>query len=103
MVQLYTHFCDAHVVRPVKQLTAFASVELMPGEKKEVTFRIETSQLGYYNEDMDFVVEPGKLEIMIGTSAHDIAFSDSLMLTGERVNVMGKRSFCSETQINKCK
>ena len=42
---------------------------------------------------MEFVVEPTTMDIMIGTSAHDIAFSDVVTLTGKKVNVMGRRAY----------
>ena len=72
VVQLYTHFLDAHVTRPNKSLGSFARVWLQPGESRKVTFRLSMAQLGYYNENMDFVTEPGELQVMVGTSAHDL-------------------------------
>ena len=92
-VQLYYHTKKAHVVRPVKQLAGFKRLTLAPGETKTVTFRLNTAQLGYYNEFMDFVVEPTVMDIMIGTSAHDISFTQEVRLTGEPVNIMGKRVY----------
>lgn len=98
VVQLYTHFSDAHVVRPVKQLAGFLRVSLTPGEAKTVTFSLDTAQLGYYNENMDFVVEPGRMEVMVGVSSSDIRFTESLLLTGEPRNVMGKRKYTCDAQ-----
>lgn len=93
VVQLYTHFLDAHVTRPNKSLCGFKRVELAPGEEKHLTFHLNMAQLGYHNENMDFVVEPGELEVMVGTSAHDMAFKESVMLTGNTVTVMGRRAY----------
>ncbi len=92
-VQLYYHTKKAHVIRPVKQLAGFKRLTLAPGETKTVTFRLNTAQLGYYNEFMDFVVEPTVMDIMLGTSAHDISFTQEVRLTGEPVNIMGKRVY----------
>ena len=78
VVQLYTHFLDAHVTRPNKQLAGFKRVDL---------------------EDMEFVVEPGRLNVMLGTSAHDLAWSGTLSLTGEKVPVLGKRSYTSQATV----
>ncbi|WP_215699013.1 glycoside hydrolase family 3 N-terminal domain-containing protein [Clostridium sp. MCC353] len=100
VVQLYYHTKKAHVVRPVKQLAGFKKVSLEPGEKKRVTFRLKTSQLGYYNEEMEFVVEPTVMDIMIGTSAHQIAYTGEITLTGEKVNVMGRRSYTCEADVS---
>ena len=92
-VQLYYHQKQAHVVRPVKQLAGFKRLTLAPGEEREITFQLHTAQLGFYNENMDFVVEPGAFDIMVGTSAHDIAFIQEIRLTGSTVDVMGRRVY----------
>ena len=93
VVQLYYHTKKAHVIRPVKQLAGFKRITLEPGEEKKLTFFLNTAQLGYYNEFMEFVVEPTTMDLMIGTSAHDIAFSDVVTLTGKKTDVMGKRVY----------
>lgn len=99
VVQLYTHFMDAHVTRPVKSLSGFRKVYLEPGETKQVEFSLETRLLGYYNEDMRFVVEPGELEIMVGTSSTDLPCKTSVKLTGEAVDVMGHRAYETKTAV----
>ena len=98
-VQLYYHTKKAHVVRPVKQLAGFKRVHLEPGQTKKVAFELETSQLGYYNEDMVFAVEPTVMDVMIGTSAHEIAFTKEVALTGKTIDVMGRRSYTCKTQV----
>jgi beta-glucosidase len=93
VVQLYYRTKGAHVVRPVKQLAGFVRVALKAGEKKQVSFTLDTAQLGYYNEDMEFVVEPVRMDVMVGTSAHDIDFVQEVELTGEKMPVMGRRVY----------
>lgn len=93
VVQLYTHFNGAHVTRPNKQLQGFARVDLAPGEEKTVTFRLACAQLGYYNEEMEFVVEPGMLDVLVGTSSEQLPLRTRMQLTGPAVNVMGKRAY----------
>lgn len=100
VVQLYYRTKKAHVVRPVKQLAGFKRVSLEPGEKKRVTFMLKTSQLGYYNEEMEFVVEPTVMDIMIGTSSHRIEYNEEITLIGDKVNVMGKRSYTCEAVVS---
>ncbi len=98
VVQLYYHTKKAHVIRPVKQLAGFKRISLAAGEEKKVTFTLDTAQLGYYNEDMEFVVEPTVMDVMVGTSAHDIHFCEEVVLSGEKRDVMGRRSYtCSVT------
>lgn len=100
VVQLYTHFKGAHVTRPNKQLCAFKRIELAPQEQKTIDFYVDCAQLGYYNEDMEFVVEPGPMDIMLGTSAHDLHFVHEIYLTGDKVSVMGRRSYTSTVKIS---
>lgn len=92
-VQLYTSFFGAHVTRPNIQLAGFKRLTLAPGEKKTVKFHLNTAQLGYYNEDMEFVVEPGQLTVYAGTSSKDLPLHQVLKLTGKKTNVMGKRAY----------
>ncbi len=101
VVQLYYHTKKAHVVRPVKQLAGFARVALEAGEEKQVQFMLSTSQLGYYNEDMEFVVEPTRMDVMVGTSAHDIAFAAEVELVGDKINVMGRRTYTCGVRVGK--
>jgi beta-glucosidase len=98
-VQLYQRFWDAHVTRPVKSLAAFKKIKLSPGESKEISFRLSTAQLGYYNERMEFAVEPGELCLMLGTSSMDIVWRDSVMLTGAAMPLLGKRSYSCHTAV----
>lgn len=93
VVQLYTHFLDAHVTRPNKSLGGFVRVWLQPGESRKVTFRLSMAQLGYYNENMDFVTEPGELQVMVGTSAHDLPLRSSVQLVGQPAPLLGRRVY----------
>ena len=99
VVQLYTSFTEAHVTRPNKQLTGFRRVKLAPGEIRTVVFDLDLAQLGYYNEFMEFVVEPGQLKIMVGNSAENLPLRASVQLTGKAANVMGKRAYVCQTKI----
>lgn len=100
VVQLYYHTKKVRVVRPVKQLAGFVRVSLEAGEEKQVKFTLPTSQLGYYNEDMEFVVEPARMDVMVGTSAHDIAFTAEVKLEGGKVNVMGRRTYTCGVKVD---
>ncbi len=69
VVQLYIRDVAASVTRPVKELKGFERITLQPGEKRRVTFALAPEHLGFYNRDMKFVVEPGVLNVMVGTSS----------------------------------
>lgn len=72
VVQLYVNDVVASVTRPVKELKGFGRVELEPGQGANVTFELDLGQLGFYDRDMSFVVEPGEVRIMLGASSEDI-------------------------------
>ena len=99
IVQLYTSFTEAHVTRPKKQLSGFKRITLQPEEEKRVVFRMDLAQLGYYNEDMEFVVEPGTLHLMMGFSSQDLPLSDSVQLIGNTAKVMGRRSYVCPVEV----
>lgn len=93
VVQLYESFQGAHVVRPNKQLIGFLRVRLEPGESRSVHFHVKSAQLGFYNEEMRFVVEAGERLFRIGTSSAELPLGCKLTLLGEAAEIMGKRSY----------
>jgi beta-glucosidase len=99
VVQLYLHDCEAHVTRPVKELKGFQKVSLKPGQSCKVTFIVPVSLLGFYNETMQFVVEPGKIDVLIGSSSEDIRLAGMFTLCGPTQNVMGKRAYLSKAKV----
>ena len=70
VVQLYLTDKVASVTRPVKELKGFEKIMLKPGETKIVHFLIGEKELGFYDENGTFIVEPGEFEVMIGGSSH---------------------------------
>ncbi|WP_339239491.1 glycoside hydrolase family 3 C-terminal domain-containing protein [Paenibacillus sp. FSL R5-0517] len=73
IVQLYVSDVESTVIRPVKELKAFAKVALEPGESKVVSFTLNKRSFAYYNVDMkDWHVETGEFEIQVGSSSRDI-------------------------------
>src|SRR5437763_1334993 len=69
VVQLYVHDEVASVTRPVRALAGFRRVSLKPGEARTVEFQLTAKELGLYNKDMKFVVEPGKFRVFVGGSS----------------------------------
>jgi beta-glucosidase len=63
VVQVYIHDVAASVTRPVKELKGFERVTLLPGERRHVEFTLGREALGFYNQQMHFVVEPGTFEV----------------------------------------
>src|SRR5437667_2145890 len=69
VVQLYVHDEVASVTRPVRAVAGFRRVSLKPGEARTVDFQLTAKELGLYNKDMKFVVEPGKFRVFVGGSS----------------------------------
>ena len=82
VVQIYIHRPAASVTRPVKELKGFQRLALLPGQKKMAEFLLGPEQLGYYDRAMHYVVEPGQVEIMAGTSSEQ-TLSTRLKLIGQ--------------------
>ena len=51
------------------------------------------SQLGYYDEEMEFVVEPGDLTLYASDTSKELACSKLVRIVGEKVDVLGRRSY----------
>jgi beta-glucosidase len=66
IVQLYIHDVVASITRPVKELKGFQRIHLKKGESREVKFEITDDLLKFYRYDLQYVLEPGDFEIMIG-------------------------------------
>jgi beta-glucosidase len=71
IVQMYIRDKVSSVTRPLKELKGFKRLQLNPGEKKTVTMEIKPEHLAFHNIDMEYVVEPGEFEIMVGNSSKD--------------------------------
>lgn len=72
IVQLYLHDEIASISRPVKYLAGFKRISLKAGESQTVTFNVKPDQLGLYDENMQWVVEPGTFKVMVGSASDDI-------------------------------
>lgn len=72
VVQMYIRDCYSSVVRPLKELKGFHKITLQPGESQTVTFYITAKELSFYDIDMNYGVEKGEFEVMIGNSSRDI-------------------------------
>jgi beta-glucosidase len=71
-VQLYVRDEVASVTQPVKRLRGFERVTLDPGESTTVRFTLTPESLGLWNDDMQWVVEPGEFAVMTGPSSVEL-------------------------------
>ncbi len=72
VVQLYLRDEVASLVRPMKELKDFAKLLLQPGESKTVRFVINKEKLSFYNQQLQWIAEPGHFSLMIGSASNDI-------------------------------
>jgi beta-glucosidase len=81
VVQLYIHDPVASISQPVRRLRGFERVTLNPGATRTVTFTLDRSDFGFYDNSGKFVVEPGRIDVYAGTnSAADL--TKSFTVTG---------------------
>jgi beta-glucosidase len=69
VVQVYIHDPVASISQPVRRLRGFERVTLEPGEKRTVTFTLDKSDFGFYDNRGKFVVEPGRIDVYAGNSS----------------------------------
>ena len=69
VVQLYIRDVASSVTRPVRELKGFERISLRPGERRRVTFALTPAELGFYDREMRFRVEPGAFKVFVGTSS----------------------------------
>jgi beta-glucosidase len=69
VVQLYIHDPVASIEQPVRRLRGFDRVTLAPGEKQTISFTLDKSDFGFYDNRGRFVVEPGDIDVYAGDSS----------------------------------
>lgn len=80
VVQLYLKDKFGSVVRPVLELKDFQKLKLNAGESKTIEFTIDKEKLSFYNNKLEWGIEPGDFEVMIGTSSADIKLKSDFEL-----------------------
>ncbi|MGF2412563.1 MAG: beta-glucosidase BglX, partial [Ferruginibacter sp.] len=72
IVQLYLRDKVGSIVRPMKELKDFQKINLKAGESRTIKFIINKEKLSFFNQQLQWVAEPGDFELMIGASSKDI-------------------------------
>lgn len=79
-VQLYIQDLVGSVTRPVKELKGFQKIYLKKGEMKTVKFEINVKDLKFFDNNLDYVAEPGDFKIYIGPNSRDVKEEDFKLL-----------------------
>jgi beta-glucosidase len=82
VVQLYVTHLNSAVARPLKELKGFKRIQVKPGQTVTVSLPVTAAALSYWNTAKhDFVVEPGKVQIMVGASSADLRLKRTIAVT----------------------
>lgn len=80
VVQLYLKDEVAQPIRPVQELKDFQKISLKAGESKTLTFKIERSKLSFYDDDLNYITQPGDFKLMLGSASNDIRLEQKFSL-----------------------
>jgi beta-glucosidase len=73
VVQMYVAYPNSSVMRPIEELKNFQRISLHAGESRTVSLRLTAKTIAYWkDETAGFVVEPGAVEVRVGSSSDDI-------------------------------
>ena len=80
VVQLYVHQDQPSVVQPERQLMAFKRITLEPGESRQVTFDLDYGDFAIVDANMNWTLENGTYQILIGASSADIRLKGTITI-----------------------
>jgi beta-glucosidase len=98
VVQLYIRQTTA-APRPLKELKGYQRLSLRPGECKTVTFTLYANQLSVYDEELLAMVQPGRVEVMVGNSSDSLPLQGAFEIVGPAADVRNEKVFFSGLHI----
>ncbi len=69
VVQLYIRDLVGSITRPVRELKGFELVELKKGESTTITFELTKKELGFFDNQGNYMIESGKFNVFVGGSS----------------------------------
>ena len=99
VVQLYLRDVVASVTRPVRQLTGFGRVALEAGAAADVEFRLHADRTAFTDRSLRRVVEPGDIDVLVGSSETDLPCRARLRLTGSLREVGPDRALTTPARV----
>ncbi|MBI3174465.1 MAG: glycoside hydrolase family 3 C-terminal domain-containing protein [Chloroflexi bacterium] len=100
VVQLYIRDEYASAPRPMKELKGYARLTLEPRQSKTVTFHLPVDQLAFYDADLNLVLEPGRIFVMLGSSSDDIRLRGEFEIVGAAKMLIKERVFVCPVTIS---
>jgi beta-xylosidase len=99
VIQVYLHDPVAQVTRPTVLLVGYARLELESGQRRRVEFTIHTDLISFTGRSGERIVEPGRIELRLGTSSTDVAAVVPVDLTGPERTIRGLRAMTAGVTI----
>jgi beta-glucosidase len=99
VVQVYIRDPVASMTRPVMELKGFARVEVPARESRRVTLQLPVGSFGFFDRHLDYVVEPGEFEILVGTSSTDATTVGSVTVVPDPTGAPVRKAFEESAQI----
>ncbi len=99
VVQLYINDEVASLTRPVQELKAFKRLHLKAKQSRWLEFNVPVALMGFYSEAMVYQVEPGKINIQIGSSSKDIRQRKDLVIQADGPVAVNKAFFSSVREL----
>lgn len=99
VVQLYINDPVASVTQPVKMLRGFKRVSLEPKQSARVTFTVSANQFGFYDRNMNYTLEPGKINLLIGSSSADIRLKGEVEVAGKPVDISKSKVYLTPVSV----
>ena len=85
VVQLYLEEVEPRVIRPPRELKAFAKITLDPGETMVVFLKLDWQSFAFYDEvKEEWAVEPGEFTVHVGRSSRDLRLRGQFSWTGDK-------------------
>ena len=66
VTQVFVRDRVASLAQPVRRLVAFTRTGLPAGATAELVFPLGAQQLGFWDNEAQFIIEPGEFEVYVG-------------------------------------
>jgi hypothetical protein len=99
VVQLYLADPVAEVVRPVRELIGYATVELAPGASAVVEFTVHADRTSFTGLSLERIVAPGLVKLHVSTSSVNDVHTHKLILHGPRRVVGFERQMLTPVEV----
>ena len=97
--QLYVSDEYASMLRPAKEFAGCKRVFIKKGEKVKVKFTVRADQFAFLDKEMNWVLEKGKMNVMVGASSEDIRLNCSFEITESKTVVGKTRGFYAKAEL----